>query len=118
MLVEQYFGTVQQEVEAIYQMENEYFAIGKLGMYVTLHLEQSVTTCLQTELAICILEQALHPVKHITWCVYALFIDDEERIKQDCKYSVTKVSGNQAISLLGGGLSLGSEFTKTGTITG
>ena len=83
-----------QEVEAIYQLENEYFAIGKHGMYVTLPTEQSVRTCLQTELAICILEQALYPVKHITWCVYTLFIDDEERIRWDCKYSVTKVSGN------------------------
>ena len=90
-----------QEVEALYQLENEYFAIGKHGMYVTLPTEQSVRICLQTELAICILEQALYPVKHITWCVYALFIDDEERIKRDCKYSVTKVSGNRAISLGG-----------------
>ena len=60
-----------------------------------------VRTCLQTELAICILEQALYPIKHITWCVYALFIDDEECIKRDCKYTVTKVSGNGAISLGG-----------------
>ena len=70
-------------------------------MYVTLPTEQSVRVCLQTELAICILQQALYPVKHITWCVYALFIDDEERIKRDCTYSVTKVSGNKAISLGG-----------------
>ena len=70
-------------------------------MYVTLPTEQSVRICLQTELAICILEQALYPIKHITWCVYALFIDDEERIKRDCKYTVTKVSGNRAISLGG-----------------
>ena len=40
-------------------------------------------------------------MKHITCCVYALFIDDEERIKRDCKYSVSKVSGNRAISLGG-----------------
>ena len=86
---------------ALYQLENRYFAIGKHGMYVTLPTEQSVRICLQTELAICILEQALYPIKHITWCVYALFIDDEERIKRDCKYSVTKVSGNRAISLGG-----------------
>ena len=70
-------------------------------MYVTLPTKQSVRTCLKTELAICILEQALYPIKHITWCVYALFIDDEERIKRDCKYTVTKVSGNRAISLGG-----------------
>ena len=90
-----------QEVAALYQLESKYFAIGKHGMYVTLPTEQSVRVCLQTELAICILEQALYPIKHITWCVYALFIDDEERIKRDCKYSVTKVSGNRAISLGG-----------------
>ena len=90
-----------QEVAALYQLESKYFAIGKHGMYVTLPPEQSVRVCLQTELAICILEQALYPIKHITWCVYALFIDDEERIKRDCKYSVTKVSGNRAISLGG-----------------
>ena len=90
-----------QEVAALYQLESKYFAIGKHGMYVTLPTEQSVRVCLQTELAICILEQALYPVKHITWCVYALFIDDEECIKRDCKYSVTKVSGNRAISLGG-----------------
>ena len=90
-----------QEVAALYQLESKYFAIGKHGMYVTLPMEQSVRICLQTELAICILEQALYPIKHITWCVYALFIDDEEHIKRDCRYSVTKVSGNRAISLGG-----------------
>ena len=81
-----------QEVAALYQLESKYFAIGKHGMYVTLPTEQSVRICLQTELAICILEQALYPIKHITWCVYALFMDDEERIKRDCKYSVTRAT--------------------------
>ena len=68
---------------------------------MSLHTEQLVRTCLQSELAICILEEALYPVEHITWCVYALFINNEERIKRDCKYSVTKVAGNKAISLGG-----------------
>ena len=57
-------------------------------MYVTLPTEQSFRTCLQTELAICILEQALYPMKHITWCVYALFINDEECIRQNCARSL------------------------------
>ena len=33
-----------------------------MALYVTLPTEQSVRTCLQTELAICILEQALYPM--------------------------------------------------------
>ena len=90
-----------QEVESLYQLENKYFAIGRHGQYVTLPTEQSVKICLQTELAICILEQALYPVEHITWCVYALIIDDEHRIKQDSKYTVSRVSDNRAISLGG-----------------
>ena len=90
-----------QEVESLYQLENRYFAIGRHGLYITLPSQQSVRICLQTELAICILEQALYPVKHVTWCVYALFIDDEHRIRRDCKYTVSKVSGNRAISLGG-----------------
>ena len=90
-----------QEVESLYQLENKYFAIGRHGLYVTLPTEQAVRICLQTELAICILEQALYPVEHVTWCVYALFIDDEPCIKRDCKYTVSKVSGNRAISLGG-----------------
>ena len=56
-----------QEVESLYQLESKYFAIGKHGLYVTLPTEQSVRICLQTELAICVLEQALYPVEHITW---------------------------------------------------
>ena len=68
------------EVESLYQLENEYFAIGRHGLYVTLPTEQSVRICLQMELAICILEQALYPVEHVTWCVYVLFIDNEHRI--------------------------------------
>ena len=70
-----------QEIESLYQLENKYFAIGRHGLYVTLPTEQSVRICLQTELAICILEQALYPVEHVTWCVYALFIDDEPHIR-------------------------------------
>ena len=36
-------------------------------------------------------------MKHVTWCVYALFIDSEECIKRDCKYTI----GNRVISLGG-----------------
>ena len=44
-----------------------------------------------------------------------MFIDDEPRIRRDCKYTVSKVSGNRAISL--GRVSLGNKFYQTGTVT-
>ena len=37
------------------------------------------------------MDQALYPVKAIKWCVYALFIKDEERVKEYCKYTISKV---------------------------
>ena len=40
-------------------------------------------------------------VKYVTWCVYALFIDNEECTERDSRYSVTTVSGNRTISLGG-----------------
>ena len=72
-----------------------------MGYMLRYPLNSQLEFVLQTELAICILEQALYPVKHVTWCVYALFIDDEPCIRRDCKYTVCKVSGNRAISLGG-----------------
>ena len=84
-----------QKVEAMYQLENEYFAIGKHGIYVTLPTKHLVRTCLESGLAICILGAGLISSKMS--CVYALFIDDDHHVKRDCKYSVTKVLGNRAI---------------------
>ena len=28
--------------------------------------------------------QALYPVEHMTWCIYALFINDKEQIEKNC----------------------------------
>ena len=37
----------------------------------------------------------------IKWCVYALFIQDEERVKKYCKYTISKAEQNLALSLGG-----------------
>ena len=47
------------------------------------------------------MDQALYPVRKIKWCVYALFIQDEERVKKYCKYTINKVEQNLALSLGG-----------------
>ena len=90
-----------QEVAATYQLEGDYFAIGKHDVYVTIPTERSVQLCIESSLAICNIGQALYPSKQIRWCIYALFLEDESRIKRDCSYSLQKVSGNKAISLGG-----------------
>ena len=90
-----------QEVAATYQLEGDYFAIGKHGVYVTIPTERAVQLCIESNLAICTMGQALYPSKQIKWCIYALFLEDESRINRDCSYSVQKVDGNKAISLGG-----------------
>ena len=90
-----------QEVAATYQLEGDYFAIGRHGVYVTIPTERSVQLCIESSLAICTMGQALYPSKQIKWCIYALFLEDESRINRDCSYSLQKVHGNRAISLGG-----------------
>ena len=45
--------------------------------------------------------QALYPTMHITWYIYALFVEDEARVQRDCKYEVKPFLDNRAQSLGG-----------------
>ena len=49
-----------------YQLEGEYFAISKHGVYVTVPTEIAVKLCIESGLAICMLGQALYPAKQVT----------------------------------------------------
>ena len=84
-----------------YLLEGDYFAIGKHGVYAALPNEWSVQVCLESDLAICMMGQALYPTMHITWCIYALFVEDEAQVQQDCKYEVKPFLDNRAQSLCG-----------------
>ena len=45
------------------------------------------------------MNQALHPVETVEWCVYALFIQDEGRIKRDCSMNFKPRKANIAQSI-------------------
>ena len=45
--------------------------------------------------------QALYPVEGINWCVYALFINDYDRIRRDCLLKTLARTTNLAYSLDG-----------------
>ena len=89
------------EVAATYVLEGDYFTMGRHGVYAALPSESSIQICLDSDLAICMMGQALYPMMHITWCIYALFIEDEGRIKRDCKYNIEPFLDNRAQSLGG-----------------
>ena len=89
------------KVAATYVLEGDYFAMGKHGVYAALPSETSIQRCLESDLAVCMMGQALYPTMHIIWCIYALFIEDEERIKRDCRYNIEPFLDNRAQSLGG-----------------
>ena len=70
-------------------------------MYAALPSERSIQVCLESDLAICMMQKALYPMMHITWCIYALFVEDEARVQRDCKYEVKPFLDNRAQSLDG-----------------
>ena len=89
------------QLAATYQLEGEYFAVGKHGVYVALPHNDTVVRCINSNLAICQMDQALYSARTIKWCVYALFIQDEERVKKYCKYTISKAEQNSVLSLVG-----------------
>ena len=65
-------------VHAQYELESWYLATLMDGMFITLPTALDVKLCLMTNGYLCMFKQALYPVKQTNWCIYALFINDEE----------------------------------------
>ena len=89
------------QLATTYQLEREYFAMGQHGVYVALPHHDMVVRCINSNLAICQMDQALYPARKVKWCLYALFIQDEERVKKYCRYTINKAEQNSALSLGG-----------------
>ena len=82
------------QLAVTYQLEGEYCAVGKHRVYVALPHHDTVVRCINSNLAICQMDQAISPARAIEWCAYALFIQDEERVKEYCKYTISTVEQN------------------------
>ena len=89
------------KVAAEYILEGEYLAIDEHGLYVALPDAREIQICLTSQGGLCVMNQALHPIETINWCIYALFIQDQERIKKDCTMNFKPREGNLAQSLGG-----------------
>ena len=89
------------KVASEYALEGEYLAIDEHGLYVALPDAREIQICLTSQGGLCVMNQTLHPIETINWCIYALFIQDQERIKKDCTMSFKPREGNLAQSLGG-----------------
>ena len=63
-------------VHAQYELEGPYPATLMKGIFVSLSSALDVKLCLITNGHLSMFNQALYPVEHINWCIYALFIND------------------------------------------
>ena len=64
-------------VHAQYELEGTYLATLMEGMFISLLPALDVKLCLVTNGHLCMFDQALYPVECINWCIYALFINDQ-----------------------------------------
>ena len=86
---------------AEYILEGDYLAVDQHGLYVALPDTREIQICLTSQGGLCVMNQALHPVETVEWCVYALFIQNEERIKRDCSMNFKPRKANIAQSMGG-----------------
>ena len=88
-------------VHAQYEIEGSYLATVMDGMFITLPTSLDVRLCLMTNGHLCMFNQALYPVEHMTWCIYALFINNKEQIEKNCLLKTINHTTNLAYSLDG-----------------
>ena len=88
-------------VHVQYEIENLYLATIMDVMFITLPTALDVKLCLMTNGYLCMLKQALYPMEHTNWCIYALFINDEKQIKRNCFLKTISHTTNLAYSLDG-----------------
>ena len=84
-------------VAAEYILEGDYLAVNQHGLYVVLPDAREMQICLTSQGGLCVMNQALHPVETVEWCVYALFI----QIKRDCTMNFKPRKANVAQSMGG-----------------
>ena len=71
-------------VHAQYKLEGNYLVIKMESMFISLPTALDVKLCLVTNGHLCMFHQVLYPVECTNWCIYALSINDKDKIKRDC----------------------------------
>ena len=91
--------TLQMHVQ--YEIEGPYLATLMDSMYITLPTDIDVRLCMMTKGHLCMFNQALYPVDSTDWCIYALFINDINKIKKNFILKPLNKTTNLAYSLDG-----------------
>ena len=71
------------------------------GMFISPPTALDVKLCLVTNRHLCMFDQTLYPIECVNWCIYALFINDQDQIRKDCFLKTLNRTTNLAYSLDG-----------------
>ena len=85
-------------VHVQYELEGAYLATMMEGMFISLPSALHIKLCLIMNEHLCMFNQALYPVEHTKWCIYALFINDKKEIKRNCFLQMLNQTTNLAYS--------------------
>ena len=88
------------KIEFTYQMEGEY-VISKSRLYASIPTAREIRICKATEGYLCLMNQPLYPIEKLEWCAYALFAQEQNKIRQYCTINTQKWDANRAQSLDG-----------------
>ena len=88
-------------VHTQYELEGTYFMTLMEGMFISLPTALNVKLCLVTNRHLYMFNQALYLVEHTTWCIYALFINNKNKIRRDCFVKTLNQTTNLTYSLNG-----------------
>ena len=89
------------EIQVEYELEGTYFATHMHGMYATIPKATDIKLCMMTQGHLCMFDEPLYPVDKLNWCIYALFTNDLDKMKNNCKVRTSVQNTNMAYSLDG-----------------
>ena len=88
------------QVQFFYALEGEYL-VSTSHTYATMHTSHAIGICLASQSHVCVLNTALYQVDKIEWCVYALFMRDQDLIREQCLVDSHIWPSNLALNLDG-----------------
>ena len=70
-------------------------------MYATIPKATDIKLCMMTQGHLCMFDEPLYPVDKLNWCIYALFTNNLDKMKKNCRVRTSVQNTNMAYSLDG-----------------
>jgi hypothetical protein len=82
-----------------YELEGKYIGVSQDQEYFMLPRDEDVEMCEFTQGFACRMRTAMYPVQHVNWCIAALFLNDQDKIKSSCMVKIKEQTTNIAYNV-------------------